>query len=187
MCIGTLSTQRGSFKTKYYRKLTRCVEVMYPPHVQNVPYTPLCTCVGTYTALLKGCMVKNVLHLATKQGFLFNSESVSCHFTPFLARPKTTERRHQELQKAIQAELREKQLARARNTTSATPPSQLLGLQQQRAALREEPRDPHTPQLTEEGINEFPLRTWEPLRANRQGTGTAVYVEPPRAPTHGTN
>ncbi len=42
MCIGTLSTQRGSFKfeAKYYRKLTRCVEVMYLPHVENVPYTP---------------------------------------------------------------------------------------------------------------------------------------------------
>ncbi len=47
MCIGTLSAQRGSFKTKYYRKLTRCVEVMYPPQVQNVPYTctpPLYMC-----------------------------------------------------------------------------------------------------------------------------------------------
>ncbi len=36
----------------------------------------LCTCVGTHTALLKGYVVKNVLHLATKRGFLFNSESV---------------------------------------------------------------------------------------------------------------
>ncbi len=71
-----LHAQRGSFKAKYYRKLTRCVEVMYPPHVENMFHIhPLCTCVGTYTAVLKGCMVKNVLHLATKQGFLFNSES----------------------------------------------------------------------------------------------------------------
>ncbi len=40
LCIGTLSTQRGSFIAKYYRKLTRCVEVMYPPHACRKFHTP---------------------------------------------------------------------------------------------------------------------------------------------------
>ncbi len=50
------------------------------PHVGSMFHThPLCTSVGTYTALLKGYVVKNVLHLATKHGFLFNLESVSIY------------------------------------------------------------------------------------------------------------
>ncbi len=44
MCIG-FYMHRGvpSIKAKYDRKLTRCVEVMYPPHVESMFHTPLCT------------------------------------------------------------------------------------------------------------------------------------------------
>ncbi len=40
MCIGFYMHRGGSFKAKYYRKLTRCVEVMYPPHVGSMFHTP---------------------------------------------------------------------------------------------------------------------------------------------------
>ncbi len=41
-CVQELFLHRGgSFKAKYHRKLARCVEVMYLPHVESyVPYTP---------------------------------------------------------------------------------------------------------------------------------------------------
>ncbi len=76
MCIGFYMHRGGSFKAKYYRKLTRCVEVMYPPHVGSMFHTPPLYMCRNIHCSFEGLHGQNILHLATKQGFLFNSESV---------------------------------------------------------------------------------------------------------------
>ncbi len=84
MCIGTLSTQRGSFKAKYYRKLTRCVKVMYPPYVDSKFHTPpLYTCRNIHCTFegLDGQSITSFTWQLIKHGFLFNSESVTCVYS----------------------------------------------------------------------------------------------------------
>ncbi len=66
----------GSLKAKY-RKLTRCVEVVYPPHVESMFHTPPLYMCRSIHCTVEGLHGQKRLHLATKHGFLFNSESVS--------------------------------------------------------------------------------------------------------------